>query len=1347
MSRKHLSKTAPSGHDRPACDAAFPPRYRTFAALSAAVTGSAPVRRSTAERLESRQLFTTYYVDNGSPAASDRNAGTSLAAPLSTITQALNLVVGDNKAIQSDTVLIRGGVYREQPFVWPTDAGASAVSRTVISAYTNPATGKYEPVYINAADPLAGTWIQDGNSGRWYLPKFSTQTSGVWVDWSGANDGAPLQQIGTYNAGFPDQREITGTGVSDMVPGTYFGDAANNRLYVWLQDGSDPNAHTLEYANRARAIYQPGYPTGDTYTWASHVDFIGLKLRHANVYNTVGQDSDCAIYTFNDERLIDCDVQWNPTTGLFLRGTSQLINCICSNNGRNGLQAQGNGFLISGGQFNNNYWRHYIEGGEAGIKVITNNPTLYGDIRNAEIANNAGKGIWFDTCFQNDVVSQVTGNYIHDNQEEGIDLEASRNFLVANNVIADNAGDGIVVNAVENAAIVNNTIVGNHGVAAVELDGGSRSHGDVYPGMIDTLNNRVENNIIADNYSVYDLDLPTAVAGGDTVRNNTSDHNLFFHNGLPLRFTDGGTYFGWSQTPSTLPGWQSDTAQDTHSIFADPMFVPGGVGAAAYRIGGNSPAVGAGANLTSRFADEYTGSARPNTAFDLGAFQNVNFEAGAAGPAPAPSNPAVWVDDQLPDDAAMTKPDPYANLLVNRFWQWENQSAFSGAVADDSTAVAGAHRQYFYAANHRVVQANDQLFAYVWIDPANLPRQIQFEWQDSSGSWAHQASWGAAMFGAGIDGSVASQHVGSLPSAGHWSLLSVPAATVGLAGKSITGFSFDLYDGRALIDSIGTGAAAGIPVGTANNTSVITGNIYQDKNASGAADAGEDPVVNATVFLDLNGDGIQDAGEPGASTDNAGNYSFAQLPAGTYLVTQTPAVGFVISTTQGAAHRATVGTGATVRQDFGEFPAVLASTANNDAFVIASSADHSRVCIWTNQPESATPTYSIDQSLLSSLAISAGVFNTTLTIDDRNGDPLGGRAIRFDGGAGNDVLAVTGAATNTFDLSATRLVVNSLTVDFSALNLIALSGGAGRDVLTHSVCSVPVSFDGSAGNDEIDVVSGTCIFPADAGAISGAVTLRVSAGAAARFDAGVSGSGIDVRSLAELDIAAGSSVVIDPAADPADRQLLILGALSLGTSNQASQGLLDVGDNDVIVRNGNSQVINGRLAGGGIFSSGTSLPQTQLMRVAMADGPAGTFDGQAVSATDVRLKLTFTGDTNLDGTVDATDFAKIDANAGTTTTGWWNGDFNYDGRIDGSDYTLIDNAMNSQMRINAGTTLAGLTEASFGASSGAVSGASTPTGSASTGGSAAVAPPIPITRTQKHPHHHRHAKAHHRAAA
>jgi parallel beta-helix repeat protein len=580
-----------------------------------------PVKNTQAysELLESRFLLTTYYVDTNSSSASDKNAGTSLSVPLKTINQALILVSNDNKTNQQD-----------KAFVWTTDGGSSVNSRTIISAYVEP-NGQYDPVYIDAANPTTGTWIQNGTTNIWYLPNFSTETAGVWVDWSSTNDNASLFQIGTYGDSNGDTRTITGSGVANMTAGTYYGDKINSRLYVWLADGSNPNSHKLEYSSQAHTFYLPGTAVSGGYTYASNLDFVGFDLRHTDAYLQYGQDAGTAIYLESNERAINCNIQWNTGEGVGVLQQSQVINCICNNNGGNGIYANGQGFLINGGQISYNYWRHYTYGSEAGIKIISNVPTIWGNVTNADISYNFGKGIWYDTCFEGTIINRITGNYIHDNTGDGIDLEASRNFLVANNVISYNGNDGIIVNAVENATIDNNTIVGNNGLdggfAAIELNGGARDQGTVYPGTTGEFNNVIDNNIIYNNTTTYDIDIPTLHPSA-YLKNNISDYNLFFRSGSSIKFTDGGTYIGGCPlTATTLAGWIAATGMDSHSISKDPLFLgsQSGIGALSYRIAEYSPAFRAGLNLSSIFSSDYIGSPRFNAGYDLGAWQDSQY--------------------------------------------------------------------------------------------------------------------------------------------------------------------------------------------------------------------------------------------------------------------------------------------------------------------------------------------------------------------------------------------------------------------------------------------------------------------------------------------------------------------------------------------------------------------------------------------------------------------------------------------------------------------------------------------------------------------------------------------------
>ena len=167
----------------------------------------------------------------------------------------------------------------------------------------------------------------------------------------------------------------------------------------------------------------------------------------------------------------------------------------------------------------------------------------------------------------------------------------------------------------------------------------------------------------------------------------------------------------------------------------------------------------------------------------------------------APCGDTAWFDDALPAGAS--------GFGDSEGWNWvgSTPSPFSGSLAHQSNIVAGLHQHYFLWATATLsVSAGDKLFAYVYLDPSNLPRQIMLQWAEGN-SWEHRAYWGANNIPWGVDGTNSRRYVGPLPAAGSWVRLEVPANLIGLEGQTVHGMAFSMWGGRATWDRAGKGSS------------------------------------------------------------------------------------------------------------------------------------------------------------------------------------------------------------------------------------------------------------------------------------------------------------------------------------------------------------------------------------------------------------------------------------------------------------------------------------------------------------------------------------------------------------
>ena len=174
----------------------------------------------------------------------------------------------------------------------------------------------------------------------------------------------------------------------------------------------------------------------------------------------------------------------------------------------------------------------------------------------------------------------------------------------------------------------------------------------------------------------------------------------------------------------------------------------------------------------------------------------ISFTVGPGSTNPPPLN-TVWVDDLLPAGA---NPDSDGGDSWN--WVTNNPTPLSGTLANQSSIATEEHEHLFTNATTTLpVSSNDTLFAYIYLDPVNIPSEVMLQWND--GSWEHRAFWGSNAIALGTSGTGSRLAMGALPPGGQWTKLSVPAQQVGLTNSNVNGLALTLFGGRATWDYIG----------------------------------------------------------------------------------------------------------------------------------------------------------------------------------------------------------------------------------------------------------------------------------------------------------------------------------------------------------------------------------------------------------------------------------------------------------------------------------------------------------------------------------------------------------------
>ncbi len=155
----------------------------------------------------------------------------------------------------------------------------------------------------------------------------------------------------------------------------------------------------------------------------------------------------------------------------------------------------------------------------------------------------------------------------------------------------------------------------------------------------------------------------------------------------------------------------------------------------------------------------------------------------------------VWIDDALP-------PGGTSAGAEWKFVPAASAPVYRGGVSTLLKAN-GLTQLVLQGANPPLkVGAGDKLFAYVYLDVLDPPKEVMLQFND--GGWEHRVFWGEDKIPWGEPKTPAHVHAGPLPEAGKWVRLEVDAAKVNLkAGAMLNGWAFTQFDGTCYWDAAG----------------------------------------------------------------------------------------------------------------------------------------------------------------------------------------------------------------------------------------------------------------------------------------------------------------------------------------------------------------------------------------------------------------------------------------------------------------------------------------------------------------------------------------------------------------
>ena len=381
----------------------------------------------------------TYVVNRRHPQAGDENAGTA-EEPFKTIGRAAQAVRA------GDTVIIRGGVYRESVAV---EASGTADRPITFAA------GAADRVIVTGADEITD-WRREKDEGN----VFSAPWPHRFIAWNRHfthPDDDFHRLVGRCEQVFVHGyllRQVLRR--EKLSRGTFYVDLAGKRLLVWSRDNRDLTKRRVPVEASTR-----------TTTWVSKGDHVHLKgIRFRCAANAAQRG---AVQVLGDHNVVaDCVFEKANSIGAQFRGRSVVVRrCVFQDNGQMGFSAVGaHDLLITGCTCRRNNTKGYSRGWEAGGNKIVLCRGLV--LEKSVFTSNRGNGIWFDIGNEKCTVRNCL---IADNDEAGVFYEISYGLHAHDNVVVGNgfggssgawgADGGISISSSPGCVVERNLIVGN----------------------------------------------------------------------------------------------------------------------------------------------------------------------------------------------------------------------------------------------------------------------------------------------------------------------------------------------------------------------------------------------------------------------------------------------------------------------------------------------------------------------------------------------------------------------------------------------------------------------------------------------------------------------------------------------------------------------------------------------------------------------------------------------------------------------------------------------------------------------------------------------------------------------